>query len=324
MSRSIPGLGSLRTFEAAGRLLSFTKAATEMSVTPAAVSHQMRELEEQIGVRLFERNSRSMRLTTEGEVLHVAVSESVDLLRKAMQRLRQPASRPRLTVTASPSITSKWLVPRLDHFLRTAPDIDVRIDVSNEPLHFVRDEIDIALRFGNGDYPGLWAERLFEESIFPVCSPKLLEGAHPIRKPEDLLHHTLIHVEWSDQAAAWPNWKMWLMAAGVRDAEPVRDLHFTHTAIAVQAAIDGQGVALGESTIVADDLASGRLARPFDMTLKGPPQFAYYVVTPPDPDPNSLVGRFRQWLVEEAATTSAEWKTAAARREGLHAPKVPA
>jgi LysR family glycine cleavage system transcriptional activator len=305
MLNSVPGLGSLRTFEAAGRLLSFTKAAAEMHVTPAAVSHQMRELEAKLGVRLFERNSRTMRLTPAGEIFHGAVSESIDRLSHAVARLRKPASRPRLMVTASPSITSKWLVPRLEHFLRIAPEADVRIDVSTEPLDFARDDIDVAIRFGDGNYPGLNVDRLFEETVFPVCSPRLLAGPIPLRRPEDLLRHTLIHVEWQAQGETWPNWKMWLLAAGIREVDGVRGIHFSQTALAVQAAIDGQGVALGESTVVADDLASGKLVRPFDMALKGPSQFAYHVVTPSDAASGSLIARFRSWLLEEAAMTKA-------------------
>jgi LysR family glycine cleavage system transcriptional activator len=320
--RAIPGLGSLRTFEAAGRLLSFTKAAAEIAVTPAAVSHQMRELEDQLGVRLFERNSRSMRLTPQGEILHAAVSDSVDRLRRALARIRHSDARPRLMLTASPSIASKWLVPRLEHFLRIAPEADIRIDVSSEPLDFARDEIDVAIRFGDGNYPGLSVEPLFEETVFPVCAPRLLEGPDPLRRPEDLLKHTLIHVEWNNQWATWPNWKMWLMAAGMRDVETSRGLHFSHTALAIQAAIDGQGVALGDSTLVADDLAAGRLVRPFEMTLKGPPRFAYYVVTLPNAEPQSLVSRFRAWLVEEAAKT--KQAIANGRASGLHAEEIPA
>lgn len=322
MQRSIPGLGSLKTFEAAGRLLSFTKAASEIAVTPAAVSHQIRELEEQIGIRLFDRNSRSMRLTPAGETLHAAVSESVELLRRALSRIRQPDARPRLMLTASPSIASKWLVPRLEHFLRIAPEADIRIDVSTEPLDFGRDEIDVAIRFGDGNYPGLSVEPLFEETVFPVCSPKLLEGPCPLRRPEDLIGHTLIHVDWNNQWATWPNWKMWLMAAGIRDAEANRGLHFSHTALAIQAAIDGQGLALAESTLVADDLAAGRLVRPFDMSLKGPPRFAYYVVTLPDRTPGTLVNRFKAWLLDEAAKT----KRSVADRvaQGLQADEIPA
>jgi LysR family transcriptional regulator, glycine cleavage system transcriptional activator len=302
-------LGSLRTFEAAGRLLSFTKAAGEIGVTPAAVSHQMKELEEQLGARLFERRSPGLRLTAAGEIFHTAVSKSVDTLSQAVARLRRPESRPRLMVTASPSIAAKWLVPRLDGFLRVVPDADVRIDVSTELLDFARDDIDVAIRFGDGNYPSLDVQRLFEETVFPVCSPKLLTGTPSLKRPEDLLQHTLIYDDWQGQSATWPNWKMWLLAAGLRDIDNVRSIHFTHTALALQAAIDGQGVALTESTLVADDLAKGLLVQPFSMALRGPPQFAYYALTLPDQRPDSLVCRFRSWLIEEAAKT----KTAISR-----------
>src|SRR6266508_2577268 len=261
MARTLPGLGSLRTFEAAGRLLSFTKA----------VSHQIRELEDQLAVRLFARTSRSMRLTHAGEILHDAVSEALDGIGRAVTRVRKSDGKPQLKVTTSPSIAAKWLVPRLDRFLAIVPDADVRMEVSQQALDFTRDEVDIAIRFGDGNYPGLRIDRLFEETIFPVCSPRLLQGKKPLKTPRDLLEHNLIHVDWEAQGATWPNWRMWMLAAGIRDFDDRRGLHFSQTSLALQAAIDGHGVALSESTLVADDLAAGRLVQTFKVTIKGPP-----------------------------------------------------
>lgn len=302
MSR-IPGLSTLKTLEAAGRLMSFTKAAGELGVTPAAVSHQIREFEDQLGLRLFQRTSRSMRHTPAGRMLHETVAEALDTISRTIARLQKPGSKKRLKVTASPSITAKWLVPRLDRFLEIEPDAEMRIEVSQAPLDFARDDIDIAIRFGDGIYPGMKVDRLFVETVFPVCSPLLLSGRRPLRHPRDLLHHTLIHVDWADQGP-WPNWRMWMQAAGVKDFNEHRGLHFSQTSLAIQAAIDGHGVALGDSTLVADDIAAERLVQPFSVALKVPPQLAYYVIAPLETAAEPMVRTFRDWVLAEAGQTT--------------------
>jgi LysR family glycine cleavage system transcriptional activator len=312
MARVIPGLTTLRTLEAAGRLLSFTRAANELGVTPAAISHQIREMEDQLGTRLFARTSRSMRLTDAGEILHDAVSEALEIVSRAVNRLKKSEGKPQLRVTTSPSIAAKWLVPRLDRFLELVPDADVRMEVSQFALDFAREKMDIAIRFGNGDYPGLRVDRLFDETIFPVCSPRLLKGKKPLKAPRDLLQHNLIHVDWDAQGATWPNWRMWMLAAGIRDFNEGRGLHFSQTALAVQAAIDGHGVALSESSLVADDLAAGRLVQPFRMAIKGPPRFAYYVISPLETADEPMVKTFREWVLKEAAATVVDHGTEAA------------
>ncbi|MGH6873369.1 MAG: transcriptional regulator GcvA [Aestuariivirgaceae bacterium] len=304
MAPHLPGLGALKTLEAAGRHMSFTRAAAELGVTPAAVSHQIREMESLLGVQLFHRTSRSMRHTQAGEILHAAVCDSLDMIRRAISRIEKSDSKPRLRVTANPSITAKWLVPRLDRFLQIFPDADVRVDVSMMPVDFAREDVDIAISFGNGDYPGMIRDRLFEDTVFPVCSPQLLSGKAPLEKPQDLVRHTLIHVEWQAQGATWPNWRMWMLAAGIKDVDVSRGLHFSQTSLAIQAAIDGNGVALGDSTLVTDDLAAGRLVRPFDVTLKGPPHFAYYVISPGETAEEPMVTAFRRWVLSEAAQTA--------------------
>jgi LysR family glycine cleavage system transcriptional activator len=308
MARQLPGLGALKSFEAAARLLSFTRAAEELGVTPAAVSYQMRSLENQLGIELFRRTSRVVELTEAGRTLLTGVGEALDGIAWTVARLRGTEGRPRLTATTSPSFAAKWLVPRLHRFLERHPDADVRVDVSDRLVDLSHEEVDLAVRFGNGRYPGLRVDRLFEETIFPVCSPKLLTGRRPLKQPRDLRHHTLIHVEWQAQWATWPDWRMWLLAAGLRDLDPQRGLHFTQTAIALQAAIDGQGIALSESTLVADDLASGRLVRPFEMSIRGPAEFAYYALTSPG-ETRPLVKAFRDWIVAEAGQMKAEEPT---------------
>lgn len=301
--RFIPGTGSLKVFEAAGRHLNFTRAAEELHVTPAAISHQIKEFEDQLDIRLLERTSRSMRLTPAGELLHAAVTEALAGLSRAvgqMQRRREGAS---LRVTASTSIAARWLVPRLDDFMAAMPGVDVRLDVSDRVRDFDRDGVDVAIRFGNGNYPGHRADRLFDNTIFPVCSPALLKTKKPLLHPRDLLQHRLIHVEWNAPGVIWPNWRMWMLAAGVSDYQETPGLRLDNSGLALQAAIDGQGVALGDSSLVSDDLAAGRLVQPFAVTIKGPPQFAYYVISPTGTQDEALVRAFRDWILGEAART---------------------
>ena len=303
MLRHIPGLQSLKAFDASARHLNFTRAAAELNVTPAAVSHQIKELEEAIGVPLFQRTSRHMQLTKQGQILKPAIADALEGLTRALQKLRQVENPTQVRVTASPSIAAKWLVPRIDRFLESMPGADVRIDVSSEPLDFDREDIDVAIRFGDGVYPGLVVEKLFHDTLFPVCSPALLEGAKPLREPKDLLQFTLIHLDWEAQGAVWPNWRMWMLAAGVKDFNDTRGLHFSQTSLAVQAAVDGHGVALGDSTLVADDLASGRLVKPFELSLKSPAQFAYHLITRRDTAERPMTRAFRNWIIAEAAKT---------------------
>jgi LysR family transcriptional regulator, glycine cleavage system transcriptional activator len=315
MTRPV-NLAALRGFEAAARHLSFTKAAAELNVTPAAVSHAIRELEQDLKVRLFERSSRVVRLTPAGETLSRAVAEGLGMIGRAVQRLRAVDGRPKLMVTTSPSLAAKWLVPRLDGFLERYPDVDVRIDVSQRLADFSEDGVDIAIRFGTGDYPGLIVERLFEESVFPVCSPNLLKSKHPLKEPRDLKHHTLIHIDWDAQWATWPNWAMWLRAAGAPEVDATRGLHLSQTSLALQAAVDGHGIALGDSTLVADDLAARRLVRPFSMALKGPSQFAYHLVHAPRRSEEPLIKAFRRWVLEEVAHTGVPDGAALAAERG--------
>jgi LysR family transcriptional regulator, glycine cleavage system transcriptional activator len=303
VSRRLPNLGAVRVFEAAARHLSFTKAAGELAVTPAAVSNQIRTLEEQLGVRLFWRTSRTVRLTRAGETLLAAAGEALDLIGQAAERIAGTGGPRMLTVTSTTSFAVKWLVPRLDRFRARHPDIDVRIDVSDRLTDFARDEAQVGIRFGSGVYPGLRADLLSEEFVFPVCSPRLLEGAHPLRRPDDLRHHTLLHVPWQMQGESWPDWRMWLLAAGVEGIDATRGIYFNETSIAIQAAIDGQGVALGDTSLVAHDLERGRLVRPFDLSLKSPSRFAYYVVAPRATADRPLVKAFRDWVLEEMRGT---------------------
>ena len=303
MLRHIPGLQSLKAFDASARHLNFTRAAAELNVTPAAVSHQIKELEEAVGMPLFQRTSRHMQLTRQGQILKPAIADALEGITRALQKLRQVENPTQVRVTVSPSLAAKWLVPRLDRFLDSSPGADVRIDVSSEPLDFDREDIDVAIRFGDGNYPGLVVEKLFHDTLFPVCSPELLKGAKRLKEPKDLQQFTLIHLDWEAQGAVWPNWRMWMLAAGVKDFNDTRGLHFSQTSLALQAAIDGHGVALGDSTLVGDDLAAGRLVKPFELSLRSPAQFAYHLITRRDTAERPMTKAFRNWIIAEAAAS---------------------
>jgi LysR family glycine cleavage system transcriptional activator len=295
----LPGLAALRVFEAAARHLSFSRAADELGVTPAAVSNQIRTLEDQMGVQLFIRTSRAVRLTGTGQILLSGVAEAFATLGRTFERIGGEASNT-LSVSTSPSFAAKWLVPRLDGFRRAHPGIDVRIDVSDNIVDLTTGEAQVGIRFGNGVYPNLRADRLFEEFVFPVCSPSLLRGPHPLRTPDDLRHHTLIHLEWQARGATWPDWRMWLLAAGARDVDASHGIHLSQYDLISQAAIAGQGVALGNTSLVGDDLAAGRLVKPFDLSLKAPAVFAYYLVAPLAIADRPLVAAFRAWVLDES------------------------
>jgi LysR family glycine cleavage system transcriptional activator len=299
MLRRLPSLGGLKTFEAAARHLSFTRAAEELGVTPAAVSYQIRGLEEQLEVALFIRSTRAMQLTEGGSLLIAAMTQAFDGIAQAVARLKELNGRPRLTITTGPSFAAKWLVPRLHRFLLQNSSADVRVEVSQEIAELGRTGIDVAIRFGHGNYPQMRVDRLFDEVISPVCSPKLAAGNPPLKQPKDLRNHTLIHVDWQAEGATWPDWRMWMLAAGIASDEPLRALHFSQTSLAVQAAIDGQGVALSESTLVADDITAGRLMHPFDVSIRGPAPLAYYLVSPQG-SRSALADAFRDWIIAEA------------------------
>jgi len=292
MSRGLPPLRALRAFEAAARHLSFTKAGAERFVTQAAVSHQIRALEEDLGVRLFRRMNRRLMLTEEGQRYLPAVSRAFDLLREATTALRAHDIPGPLTVSVLPSFAARWLVPRLGRFFARHPDIDLRIDPSVAICDFAQGDVDVGIRYGRGDYPGLRADRLLDEDIFPVCSPLLKAGPPGLHRPEDLRHHTLLH----DDSHA--DWRTWLLAAGVDGVDPERGTIFTDSSMLIQAAIAGQGVALARGVLVADALAAGRLVRPFRLSL--PAEFAYYFVYPERVAAHPKVRAFRDWLLEEA------------------------
>ena len=292
MARRLPPLNALRAFEAAARHLSFTKAADELNVTQAAISHQVKALEERLGVSLFRRLNRALLLTDAGQGFLPPLREAFDRMAEATERLRGNDLRRVLTVTTLPSIAAKWLVPRLGRFRENHPDIDVRIDASLHLTDFARENVDVALRYGRGQWDGMHSVRLMTEDFFPVCSPALLLGEHGLHEPRDILHHTLLHDD------SRTDWTMWFLAAGIEGGEPTRGPAFTDSSLVLQAAADGQGVALGRSALAAADLAAGRLVRPFDISLEA--EFAYYLVCPQATAESPKIASFRAWLLAEA------------------------
>jgi len=297
----LPGLPAFRTFEAAAKNLSFSRAAATLGVTPAAVSSQIRSLEDQLGVQLFVRTSRQMQLTGAGKILLAGVSEAFATLTRAVQQLAGADGRT-LRVTCSASFAAKWLLPRLERFRLAHPGVDVVIDASDAVVDLNEGGASIAIRFGRGSYPGAYAERMFQEFVFPVCSPALLTGAHPLRTPGDLRYHPLIHLEWQASGETWPDWRTWLLAAGVTDIDSSHGVRISTFALASQEAIAGRGVALGNTSLVGDDLATGRLVKPFELSLKVASDFAYYVVTPKALADRPLVAAFRTWALAEAGS----------------------
>jgi LysR family transcriptional regulator, glycine cleavage system transcriptional activator len=297
--RRLTHLNALRAFEAAARHLSFAKAADELSVTPAAISQQVATLEGTLQVPLFKRLPRGVVLTEAAQAMLPELRDGFDLLAAGLSRARERIARRHLVVSLTPSVAAKWLMPRLERFTTRHPQIDVRLDTTTRLVDFAREEVDLALRYGAGKWPGLAVERLLQEEVFPVCSPKLVRGAKALRTPADLRHHTLIHDASMPARAGFPQWRVWLHAAGAGHVDASRGLQLDASMLAVQAAIDGQGVALGRSVLVSDDLSSGRLVRPFALAV--PLRFGYYVVHPRKPAARDAVDAFKAWLHAEAA-----------------------
>lgn len=303
MARQLPPLNGLRAFEAAARHLSFTKAADELHVTPAAISQQVKNLEDYFDVQLFKRLTRALRLTDAGQSVLPTLQEGFDKLIEVDQALRSRENERIITVSVAPSFGAKWLVPRLERFQKRYPEYDLRLDASDDLVDFNRDDIDVGVRYGGGEYPGLESVCLLNEITIPVCSPALQEGEHPLKTPADLKHHALLHAQWRMEDDTTPNWRMWLRAAGLTDINADRGPQFNMETMIVQAAIAGQGVALVSSAYIADDLRQGRLIRPFPEAVNQETKFCHYVVYPKTSRNDTRVVAFRDWIVEEAKRT---------------------
>jgi LysR family transcriptional regulator, glycine cleavage system transcriptional activator len=302
MNGHLPPLSALRAFEAAARLKSFSKAAVELNVTPAAISHQIHALEADLGVRLFDRRSRAVELTASARLLLPGLSDAFTGIQASVRRLHAHNDTGTLTVTASPSIAGKWLVPRLHRFQEQHPAVDVRLSATDNMVDLTRGDFDMGLRYGTGRYPGLHVELLLQNEVFPACSPRLLEDGPPLRTPNDLRHHQLIHIDQAtDRYPLAPTWPMGLKAAGVGDIPTNSGPTFSIGYMGMDAAIAGHGVVLAYSTIAAADIAAGRLVRLFSLAL--PDLFSYYIATAPGALERPKVRAFRDWLRAEADAT---------------------
>jgi LysR family glycine cleavage system transcriptional activator len=312
MPTPLPPLTALRAFEAAARHLSLKKAAHELNVTPAAISHQIQQLEDFLGVRLFRRLHRGIEITEVAHIFIPKLQEGFDCLREAVDQVRDFHGADVLTIVASPSFASYWLMPRLHHFVSEHPHIDVR--VSTRMRQFSRmprwqmgdvqsvmewvDEVDVVVVFGHGDYPGARVDKLLSLSITPLCSPALTEGDSPLRTPEDLRHHKLLHDDRGVLYQGRAYWDIWLSRAGVSGIDTRQGAHFTHAILALEAAAAKLGVVVSTKVLAATDLATGRLVAPF--ALEVPLESSYYVVRNETAAKRQVVMAFTEWLLAQA------------------------
>lgn len=292
MTTRLPSLNGLRAFEAAARHLSFTNAAAELNVTQTAISHQIRRLEEELGVRLFFRQNRALALTPEATEYLPGVRAAFNDLRFATDRLLRKDNENVLTVSTLASLAAKWLLPRLPAFQEAHPGIDVRITTSTALVDFKGGGVDAAIRYGRGHWPSLRADWLMADELFPVCSPALITGSKPLRCPEDLAGQTLLHTS----AGYNDDWRLWLTAAGLpANISKHPGLTFDLILVTVQAAIDGLGVAMGRTSYVEADIVKGRLVVPFKIAL--PADAGFYLVSPEARADSPKLSAFRNWLV---------------------------
>jgi LysR family glycine cleavage system transcriptional activator len=296
MFKNLPPLPSLRAFEAVARLRSFTAAAEELGITQGAVSQHVKALEEEMGRPLFTRQPRGAALTAEGRRIIGRIREGLDCLAQAFDGRNMDRT---LTVSALPGFTVKWLFPRLIKFDQQYPEIEVSISALGRPLEFGVEEADCAIRYGRGNYPGLIVEPLLDDDMFPVCSPRLLRDAPPLRCAADLRGHVLLHDEIKAIDGIQPGWQSWLDQTGAVPPKFGNSRYFGQSNMVIQAAIEGMGVALGRQSLAIDDLQSGLLVRPFGAAV--PSGFTYYFVCPRSAIQRPKVEAFRAWLHAEAA-----------------------
>lgn len=290
MARRLPPLNSLKCFEAAGRLLSFTNAARELNVTQAAISHQIKVIEEFLGVALFERYPRRLALTEQGKQLLPEVTEAFDRVATSIAAIDQEQYSSMISVRLGPSFAARWLSPRLKYFWLQYPEIDLCLfHAANAPTDFEREEIDLAVTYGKGDWSGVVADKLLGLDFFPICSPAFMHNDKPLTEIANLRYYTLLH------DADYENWHGWLDLAGQNEINAEKGTIIDDTNVLIQAAIDGQGIALGSSAFVQDLLDSGRLVKPFDIDLIN--DFSYYVVCPESHLNNPAVKAFKEWLL---------------------------
>ena len=293
MSLRLPPLNALRAFEVAARRGGFTSAAGELHVTPAAVSHQIKTLESHLDVQLFRRLPRGLEITEAGRQLLPQLTRGFEHFARAVDGLSAGELAGKLTVNTAPSFATLWLVPRLGSFLRAYPDIEVCVLCNEVAPDLNAGEVDIRLPYGMGDYPGLATSLLMREQVFPVCAPTLLNQS-PLRRFSDLRHHTLLHDINTGPEESTMTWRRWLRDAGVSGVDPTRGVKFGNSTLLTEAAVRGQGVALGRTSLVGDHLATGRLVRP--LKASRPADYAYYAVTTHAGAERPRVQAFVGWL----------------------------
>jgi DNA-binding transcriptional LysR family regulator len=299
----LPSLELIRTFEAAARHLSFTKAAAELFVTQSAVSRAVKGLEDHLGVALFQRRHRALLLTDAGQTLYRAAADALQQLRAAQRAILRAGDDPRVTVTTTLSFASLWLIPRLPEFRERHPEVEVRIAADSRPIDLEREDVDIAIRYCAPDAVPADAPRLFGEHVFPVCSPRLLRGARPLARVQDLAHHVLLHLD--DPRGEWPwlQWSVWFEVMRLKDVASAGALRFNEYGHLIQAAIDGQGVALGRSPLVQRLIREKRLVAPFEGAATT--SRAYFVLRARGAAARAPVRKLADWLVATAAREGA-------------------
>jgi LysR family glycine cleavage system transcriptional activator len=302
MARRLPPLNGLKAFEAAARSESFTRAAEELNVTQGAISHQVKALEVTLGLKLFHRERQRLILTGAGRDYLTVIRDALDQIAVGTERLLQRQESGVLTVSTSPDFAAKWLVNRLSRFAEKYPDVDLRVSATTHYVDFARDDVDIAIRHGDGKWPGLDVQRLYSERLFPVCSPKLVAGRNRITKVADLLKFPLLRLEDAK------NWTRLLEAAGVKaTVRPGPVLN--RASMLIDAAIDGQGIALARTALAAWDLINGRLVRPVDVSLRM--ANTYWIVCPKVLSNVPKIATFRSWVLAEAADDTRRLKALA-------------
>ena len=314
---TLPSLNALRVFEAAARHRSFAHAAEELHVTPGAVSHQIAALENTLGVQLFHRDARGVDLTAAAQACLPVLTSAFQTLRESLRILQADRPSGPLTVSVAPGFASRWLLPRLSHFTDAHPEIELQLSTGLGLIDAVRPEAssilgeksdhdasaDLSIRFGRGVYAGCRSDLLLAATVTPVCSPRLMQGPHPLATPDDLRHHLLLHDDTFYFDDRRPDWQVWLEAAGVTGIDTARGPRFSHSALAMDAATDGLGVALGLTLLAEQDVADGRLAMPFALAL--PSYFSYYLVYPEGSADRPQLAAFRTWLLDEARSFEA-------------------
>jgi LysR family glycine cleavage system transcriptional activator len=306
MAERLPPLSALRAFASAGRHLSFQRAATELSVTPTAISHQIRRLEEDLGVTLFRRLTRSLQLTEAGQSLLPEVAGAFDKLAGAVERLKASGDGGVLTISSITTLCFRWLAPRLPRFQAVQPRIEVRLEASARMVDFAREEVDVVIRHGGGSWPGLTAHRLFDDRFTPLISPKLLAKGPPLRKPADVFAYPLLR-----EVAPHTEWGHWFSAAGIKPPGDTRGSMFNSSQLAAQAAVGELGIALVDPDFFAEEIANGRLVQPFRIIASSGK--ANYLAYPTAYEERPKVAAFREWLLAEAAAFRRESEPAQAK-----------